>query len=45
LNWCIIDKVTTRNTTAYFFWPTRYNIFGGFIGSAEYDVGYIHMHD
>ena len=22
LNWSIIDDVTTRNTTAYFFWPT-----------------------
>jgi len=21
LNWCIIDEVTTRNTTAYFFGP------------------------
>ena len=23
-DWSIIDEVTTRNTTAYFFWPTVY---------------------
>jgi len=26
LNWSITDEVTTRNTTAYFFWPTLYSL-------------------
>jgi len=31
LNWCIIDEVTTRNTTAYFFNPLYVSI-KGFMG-------------